>query len=72
MTAHSHIRRLPTQRTGLKGIVERLSLAHAAWRQRRALDRLDEAALNDIGISRAEAQKESRKPVWDVPAHWRR
>lgn len=41
-------------------------------RQRQALADLDEAALRDIGISKAEAEAESSRPLWDVPAHWRR
>jgi uncharacterized protein YjiS (DUF1127 family) len=27
--------------------------------------------LQDIGITRAEARAEARRPVWDAPAHWR-
>lgn len=42
------------------------------WKSRRALARLDQSALNDIGIDAAHALKESAKPVWDVPATWRR
>ncbi|MEM8579333.1 MAG: DUF1127 domain-containing protein [Pseudomonadota bacterium] len=44
----------------------------ALWRSRRGLAQLDEAALRDIGISAADAQAEAQRPVWDVPAHWRR
>jgi len=39
-------------------------------RQRRDLRRLDAEALDDIGISRAEALRESRRPAWDAPDHW--
>ena len=42
----------------------------ALSRQRRALAQLDESRLNDIGISRDEALKEARRPVWDVPQGW--
>jgi len=72
MTAHCNTHAIPVHHVGSKGLFARLSLAHAAWRQRRALARLDNAALNDIGISRAEAQNESARPVWDVPSHWLR
>lgn len=41
------------------------------WRQRRALAALDDAALNDIGVSRNSAQTEAARPFWDVPSHWR-
>ncbi len=70
MTTQSQTRRLPAQSTGFKGFFTALCRAHAAWRQRRALERLDDSALTDIGLSRTEAHIESRRPVWDVPAHW--
>ena len=41
------------------------------WRSRRALAQLDETRLQDIGIDPAAAQREARKPVWDVPENWR-
>lgn len=41
------------------------------WRSRRALDRLDAAALRDIGLDREAAEKEAKRPIWDVPANWR-
>lgn len=72
MITHSNAHTLSVHRVGLKGVFARLLLAHAAWRQRRALARLDDAALQDIGISRSEALSESSRPVWDVPAHWLR
>jgi uncharacterized protein YjiS (DUF1127 family) len=40
------------------------------YRQRRALARLDDRALEDIGITRAEADAEARSGFWDVPNHW--
>lgn len=43
----------------------------AVWRTRRALNRLDSAALSDVGISHKAAQKEAQKPIWDVPSTWR-
>lgn len=41
------------------------------WRSRQQLKRLDDRALSDIGVTRAEAQAEANRPVWDVPATWR-
>ena len=40
------------------------------YRQRRALARLDDAALTDLGINRNEAKTEANRPIWDVPCHW--
>lgn len=34
------------------------------WRQRKHLAALDDAALKDIGLSRADVAAELRKPVW--------
>lgn len=42
----------------------------ALFRQRHALARLDDAALADIGLSRADALAEANRPLWDAPAHW--
>ncbi len=41
------------------------------WSQRQALNRLDDRALNDIGLTRAEAEAEARRSIWDVPDTWR-
>ncbi len=49
-----------------------LSHLLAVWRERRALARLDDSALNDIGLTRAQALTEARRPLWDAPQSWRR
>lgn len=49
-----------------------LTTALNVWRTRRALARLDADALADIGVSAKCAAKEAAKPIWDVPANWRR
>ncbi|MFT4960818.1 MAG: hypothetical protein ACI92Z_001903 [Paracoccaceae bacterium] len=41
------------------------------WSQRRALRKLDSAALSDIGLTRAQANRESRRSFWDAPETWR-
>ncbi len=41
------------------------------YQSRRSLDRLDDALLRDIGLTRDEAYAEARRPVWDVPGNWR-
>ncbi len=48
-------------------VFSRLSL-HAS---RQSLDALDDHLLDDIGVTRHQARREARRPVWDVPAHWR-
>lgn len=52
------------------GLLHRLRLGLAALRQRRHLASLDDARLNDIGLTREDATREATRPVWDVPAHW--
>ncbi len=41
------------------------------WRSRRQLKSLDDRALQDIGLTRAEADAEATRPIWDVPHTWR-
>ncbi|MGR3757654.1 MAG: DUF1127 domain-containing protein [Tranquillimonas sp.] len=40
-------------------------------RQRLALSRLDPHLLDDIGVSRDDADDEAGRPFWDAPATWR-
>ena len=47
-----------------------LHAALANRRSRKDLRLLDAHLLNDIGLTEAEAQKEAKHPVWDVPGHW--
>jgi len=44
----------------------------ATQSQRRALRGLDRDALNDLGLTYADAKHEADRPFWDVPATWRR
>jgi uncharacterized protein YjiS (DUF1127 family) len=45
---------------------------HDVSRQRRALLELDDRMLRDIGITRADAEHEARRPFWDGAAEkWR-
>ena len=62
-------------RTNLPGrfaIISLISHALVTRRQRNALRALDDAALQDMGLSRAEVEREANRPFWDVPAGWRR
>jgi hypothetical protein len=49
-----------------------LSTLFGLYRQRRSLADLDPRRLADIGVSTTEAEAEAKRPIWDVPAHWRR
>ena len=40
-------------------------------RQRRTLAALDDHILCDIGVSRAQAEAEADRPVWDAPCNWK-
>ena len=55
-----------------RSLITRLIFLRDLWRQRRALKDLDDAALEDIGISRSQAESEARRPIWDAPETWYR
>ena len=44
--------------------------AMANRRSRNNLRTLDAHMLSDVGLSEREAQKEAKRPLWDVPGHW--
>ena len=52
-------------------LINRMTRRYDLWRQRRALARLDDTALQDIGLTRREAETEARRPIWDAPERWR-
>lgn len=43
----------------------------AVRKTRKQLAEVDDHILEDIGISRAAAEFEASRPLWDVPNHWR-
>lgn len=47
--------------------VAQVSYAVAVARERRALMRLNDAELKDIGVSRADAYREGSRSLWDLP-----
>jgi uncharacterized protein YjiS (DUF1127 family) len=49
-----------------------LQAALANRRSRNDLRSLEAHLLEDVGVSDADAQKEAKRPVWDVPGHWMR
>ena len=48
----------------LIGWLEAISVMFSRRRQRQALLELDDHLLNDIGLTREQANKEARKPFW--------
>ena len=62
--------RTPAQRP-TRSLLSRLLLRDSLFRQRHDLGRLDAHLLRDIGLSPDDAAAESRRPIWDAPAHWR-
>lgn len=70
-----HVSHAPHRLGGADIRAKSVLTAAAGWveaafrtaRERRALMRLDEHALKDIGLSRADAYAEWSRPFWDVP-----
>ena len=56
--------RRPSVGVLLVGMLAWLRDRHAVYRQRRELLALDDRMLKDIGLSRADAFREGRKPFW--------
>ncbi len=50
----------------LSGLLTLLSI----HRERKALSELDDHLLNDIGLTRNDAERETKRPVWDAPERW--
>jgi len=69
---------LTTTRSGMRlgGTRPRTLLGRAIsllafHRTRASLAHLDDAMLSDIGVTREQALKEAKRPLWDVPPTWR-
>ncbi|MFK7754965.1 MAG: DUF1127 domain-containing protein [Sedimentitalea sp.] len=54
-----------------RSVLARLGHVYDVWLQRRALNRLDAAALRDVGLTQADVVRELRRPLWDAPQNWR-
>ncbi|WP_246054848.1 DUF1127 domain-containing protein [Paracoccus gahaiensis] len=52
--------------------IERILTMFDVRRTRLDLDRLTDDQLRDIGLTREDVEAEMNRPLWDVPAHWRR
>lgn len=48
-----------------------IGLSRVIRQHRQALRRLDTHLLRDIGLTPEQAEAEARRPIWDVPDHWR-
>ena len=73
MTTKSNTARLAnTVRTGQFSFLDLARHIGATHRQRQNLGALDAAALNDIGLTRTQADAEATRPIWDVPPNWLR
>ncbi len=60
------------RRTGLSSVkYASFSEIASLRRQRKALLRLDDTALQDMGLTRKQAELEAKRSLWDVPANWR-
>lgn len=53
-------------------LLSRLRLLWSVRRQRDQLAALDDRALKDIGLTRADAEAEARRGFWSAPEHWLR
>ncbi|MDP2083961.1 MAG: DUF1127 domain-containing protein [Gemmobacter sp.] len=58
------------ERRGGTGLMSRVLAAIALSAQRRRLADLDDARLDDLGLTRAQARSEAARAPWDVPANW--
>lgn len=54
-------------RPRLARVLARIEAAFRTHRERRLLMALDDRALHDIGLSRADAEGEWSRPFWDLP-----
>ena len=44
-----------------------ISRMFTVWQERRALSRMSESRLRDLGISPMDAATEAARPFWDLP-----
>ena len=60
------------RRTTQAGFVAKTLNLLSLWKSRRDLAKLAPEMLDDIGVTKLEATRESDRPLWDVPETWRR
>ena len=49
------------------GVLTAPAAWHDRWRQRRLLEAMDDRAMMDLGLSRADIHREASKPFWTAP-----
>jgi uncharacterized protein YjiS (DUF1127 family) len=59
------------RRPGVTELLIRVLFWRDTARQRGDLRRLDDRMLRDIGLSRADVEREAMRPFWDLPTHLR-
>lgn len=68
---HSHSTACVRQGHASQSLLSRVLHALNVQRSRAHLKQLDEAQLSDIGVTQKQAENEAKRPIWDVPSHWR-
>lgn len=53
-------------------LLSSLQDAFSLLRQRQTLAKLDDRALEDIGITREQAEAEASRSIWDAPDFWQK
>ena len=61
----------PSRQRAGRGHVATLFSLLSLQKSRSDLSKLDPHLLEDIGLTDFEAQKEGKRPIWDVPTNWR-
>ena len=54
-----------------ENLIKAAQRAASLHRQRKQLAGLSNAQLQDIGLTRSQADREARRPVWDAPEIWK-
>ncbi|KAF0865508.1 DUF1127 domain-containing protein [Pseudomonas sp. LD120] len=63
------VQKLPFPGLSLATLWHRVWRWHAVARERRMLAGLSDTALRDLGLSRADVEREVTRPFWDDPMH---
>ena len=72
MITDTHTCKTATYGRKKPGFLARLLFWNRIWVERQSLKDLEPHLLKDIGLSRDEARRESRRPSWDAPDRWLR